>query len=171
MAVQSQGTEKAGNPAKQAEVIGIAIHNPPQEFAHTVKVGGRTHTIVNNDGTPLGGKDNPCHIETMINGTIYTLPTGATYIFPNDAAAHLLKTYPWLEEINDKELIKVAPQAPTREPTEREAPILWAAKKAAAKGQKFYALTESGDRVLISTTREQTVTPAPLDRGIEMTEH
>jgi len=158
LANQSQVTDKA-------EVIGRAIYNPPQVYNKNIVIDDK---LVHKKGDP-----NPCDIHGfIIDGVVYSLPVGETYLFPDRIAEVLLGRFSWLKEVKAKkknfegETVPFTP-APTREPTEKEAPLLARARRKAARGQKLFALTSTGDRVEISPMGVSNVPTADIVGGSE----
>lgn len=146
--------------AEKSEVVGRAVNNPQQTYSKDV--------YEDDQLTHRKGDDNPCPIHFMYRGKIWSLPTGKTFVFPDELGRILVKRFPWL-----KTVIKDAdkfPEAPSRDATEEEAPLLARARKEAGKGRKLWALTSTGDRVLISSTLsgadKPALEPSP-DGGIE----
>lgn len=147
----------------KAEAPGVAIYNPPQKYPKSVKIGGRTHTIRDTEGRPLGGKPNPCPITDCMIGLggeskMYNLPVGATYRFSEAVAEILLEKFHHLKKVSpNTKQAREAPIAPSREPTEREAKLYHMIKRKAEKGERMFGLTPERGHVLLTPTGEHNI--------------
>jgi len=107
--------------------------------------------------------DNPCPIEVNYQGKVWSLAVNDTRIFPVEVADHLLERCPFLRDITAKVKVdKIAP-ADWREPTKEESPLYHRLKSEAARGHRMWALTDTGERVLLEPGIGAVGAPQPAE--------